>query len=491
MSENNEASVEANCFRGGFTLKASRLGGAVLRPAVLGDSSVLGSVVHSNNASSNSNSNSNNTTINTNNNNNNSSSTLAAAADAGSSSQKTDEVTGAGGGIVGNPFLREQREEEDDASAAVVESTEKSDKEDDEIDERPDPLTMLRNNGIEHRATNIFAAAKTNLPRMQTSGFIFGQNVHERVVGENVSTEANAEAAVSDSTEATSSQLLFSSVIQRAAQSTDNNKETSEAKSLNDVAREYEESRAQKRKYEEVETFTGEENELNIADVSCKLFAFVNSNWEERGRGSLRLNDAKDEQDCSRVVFRTSGNLRLLLNTKVWAAMVAERASQKSLRLTAMDNTGTVKIFLAMGRPADIAQVHKALSERIAKRKLTHPEECAVVETKNGISSESCAVSVQPESTTNDDDEDGDGIVESIPITAAAGGTTNAAALAEADSIEPSPKKALMQADSSVDVVVVATPDDATADSNAEAEAQQPKEQHASASIEDEEEDRA
>lgn len=45
---------------------------------------------------------------------------------------------------------------------------------------------------------------------------------------------------------------------------------------------------------------------------------FVNSNWEERGRGSLRLNDVKNEKDkLSRVVFRTSGNLRLLLNTKV------------------------------------------------------------------------------------------------------------------------------------------------------------------------------
>lgn len=275
-----------------------------------------------------------------------------------------------------------------------------------------------------------------------------------------MSTESNTEAANLGAEEATSSPLQFSSVIQRAAQSTDNNKETSEAKSLTDVAREYEESRAQKRKYEEVETFTGEENEINIADVSCKLFAFVNSNWEERGRGSLRLNDAKDERDSSRVVFRTSGNLRLLLNTKVWAAMVSERASPKSLRLTAMDNTGTVKIFLAMGRPADIAQVHRALSERIAKRKWTHPEECAVVENKNGISSETCAASVQPESTTNDDDDE-EAVVEAIPVA-----VTNAA-VAEADSNEPSPKKALMQADSSADAVVAP----ATADeSDAEAE---------------------
>lgn len=273
-------------------------------------------------------------------------------------------------------------------------------------------------------------------------------------------TESNTEAANLGAAEATSSPLQFSSVIQRAAQSTENNKETSEAKSLTDVAREYEESRAQKRKYEEVETFTGEENEINIADVSCKLFAFVNSNWEERGRGSLRLNDVKDERDSSRVVFRTSGNLRLLLNTKVWAAMVSERASPKSLRLTAMDNTGTVKIFLAMGRPADIAQVHKALSERIAKRKWTHPEECAVAENKNGISSETCAASVQPESTTNEDDDE-EGVVEAIPI------AVTSAAVAEADSNAPSPKKALMQADSSADAVVAPTAAD---DGDAEAE---------------------
>lgn len=147
-----EASVEANCFRGGFTLKASRLGGAVLRPPVLSDSSVISSA-H----------------INTNSN-NNSSTALAGG------NEKTDED-----GIVGNPFLREQKEDEDDVAAQVVESTENIDKDDDEIDERPDPLSLLRNNGIER--SNIFAAAKTTLPRVQTSGFIFGQNVHERVVG--------------------------------------------------------------------------------------------------------------------------------------------------------------------------------------------------------------------------------------------------------------------------------------------------------------------
>lgn len=69
--------------------------------------------------------------------------------------------------------------------------------------------------------------------------------------------------------------MLFSSVIQNAAAKPIENPEkdaNAEAKSLTDVAREYEESRAQKRKYEEVETFTGEENEMNIVDVSWMNF---------------------------------------------------------------------------------------------------------------------------------------------------------------------------------------------------------------------------
>ncbi|KAH8382201.1 hypothetical protein KR009_002260, partial [Drosophila setifemur] len=465
-----EASVETNCFRGGFTLKASRLGGAVLRPAVLANS-----------------------TGSTDNSSSNRSTSLAGGGGGGGGDKAGEED----GGLLNNPFLREAKdedEEEDTAPVAESSSTDKpadkdKDKEreekekDDEVDERPDPLTKLRSNGIER--SSMFAAAKNNMPHVQTIGFVFGQNVHERVVAPipdqaSTSTEPPKEAEVATSS---SSSSLFSSVIQNAAQTTadlseaaastsscsssNNNKESSEAKSLTEVAREYEESRAQKRKFEEVETFTGEEDEINIVDVSCKLFAFVNRNWEERGRGSLRLNDAKDGRGSSRVVFRTSGNLRLLLNTKVWAAMVGVRSSQKSLRLTAIDNSGTVKIFLAMGRPADIAQLHKALSERIAKRKISHPEECNVEETKNGVTSDA-ATDLQPESTTHDDEDE--------DVGAAVAGSSVAIA-AEADSNEPSPKKSLVQPDSSADICVPrlavdGDEDEANIDADADAEAE-------------------
>ena len=48
---------------------------------------------------------------------------------------------------------------------------------------------------------------------------------------------------------------------------------------------------AQKRKYDEVEVTTGEENECNVIHTRAKLYFFENSNWVERGRGQLRLND--------------------------------------------------------------------------------------------------------------------------------------------------------------------------------------------------------
>lgn len=130
---------------------------------------------------------------------------------------------------------------------------------------------------------------------------------------------------------------------------------------------------AQKRKYEEVEITTGEEDERNILEISCKLFTFIENNYEERGRGILRLNDSKSSSH-SRVVFRASGSFRLLLNTKVWRDQICEQPSPKSLRLTAFDTNGVIKIYLVMGRVDDMSLLYRALSSRIRKEKERTPE---------------------------------------------------------------------------------------------------------------------
>lgn len=142
--------------------------------------------------------------------------------------------------------------------------------------------------------------------------------------------------------------------------------------SLVEAARRYEEMKgAQKRKYEEVEIITGEEDEKNILEINCKLFTFDKNNWEERGRGMLRLNDTKIS---SRVVFRASGSLRVLLNTKVWRDQSCQKPSAKSLRLTAFDTNGLLKIYLVMGRNEDIQNLYDALRLRIDRENDRSPE---------------------------------------------------------------------------------------------------------------------
>lgn len=59
----------------------------------------------------------------------------------------------------------------------------------------------------------------------------------------------------------------------------------------------------------------------------------------------------------------------MLLNTKIWDGMIAEPASPKSLRLTAIDTTGQVKVYLVMARPSDIQSLAMALKMRISAEK--------------------------------------------------------------------------------------------------------------------------
>ena len=106
--------------------------------------------------------------------------------------------------------------------------------------------------------------------------------------------------------------------------------------------------------------------------MSWRLFDIAGT-WIERGRGTLRLNDKQLENQTlqSRLVMRTQGSLRVILNTKVsqlislrtkkltnfdtiqiiflqiWADMTVDKASTKSVRLTAMDGD-QIRVFLLM-----------------------------------------------------------------------------------------------------------------------------------------------
>lgn len=77
---------------------------------------------------------------------------------------------------------------------------------------------------------------------------------------------------------------------------------------------------------------TGEENDVNVFQLNlCKLYMYDNakSNWVEKGRGQLRVNDM-DSGMSSRVVMRNSGNLKVILNTKVIFTIISEHKNKFS-----------------------------------------------------------------------------------------------------------------------------------------------------------------
>lgn len=300
---------------------------------------------------------------------------ISSTTDGENNGESSDETQ-----VIPNPFnnskIKNAELDEDETTEAAPKSTADDKSKQKPADSKSSSDLLSGSNLFVTNTKNLFAAAASKSPYMNNgseSNFVFGQNIRERIIGVPDTSESNFDENQSDSSDAPKLFAVSGASTSEAASaggSTNGTeaKESSTVEDLTKVAREYEESRAQKRKLDAVETFTGEENESNILDMSCKLFAFVASNWEQRGPGSLRLNDVNSstEDARSRLVFRTLGNFRVLLNTKVWGGMVVEKPSQKSLRLTAIDaNDGSVKIFLVMARPDDISNLYTTLKKRI------------------------------------------------------------------------------------------------------------------------------
>nr|XP_056723552.1 ran-binding protein 3 [Euleptes europaea] len=193
--------------------------------------------------------------------------------------------------------------------------------------------------------------------------FVFGQNMSERVLSppklSESGTDSNKENTAGDSGSESSSQEATPE------------KANNISESLAESAAAYTKATARKCLLEKVEVITGEEAESNVLQIQCKLFVFdkTSQSWVERGRGLLRLNDMASTDDGtlqSRLVMRTQGSLRLILNTKLWAQMQIDKASEKSIRITAMDTEDQgVKVFLISASSKDTGQLYAALHHRI------------------------------------------------------------------------------------------------------------------------------
>ncbi|CAG5121095.1 unnamed protein product, partial [Candidula unifasciata] len=212
------------------------------------------------------------------------------------------------------------------------------------------------------------------------SDFVFGKNLSQRVTGVTSPSENLAEASA-PSGFVFGESLATRAVAEANGSSESSHKDDSDSDSgklnrtLEESAREYQAKHENKTELKEVKRVTGEEEESNVLQANAKLFLFdaTTQSWAERGRGVIRLNDMSSEDSrsfTSRLVMRTQGSLRVVLNTKIWPGMTIERASVKSVRITAMDTDETVKIFLIMTNTKDSENLLRAIDWRIQQLKI-------------------------------------------------------------------------------------------------------------------------
>ncbi|XP_050342384.1 ran-binding protein 3 [Nymphalis io] len=290
-----------------------------------------------------------------------------------------------------NPFLKVSEPEGGNAEKKNETVTSVDTRLNETKDEEAPKFVPLGSSSVAPRTTTSVPTPAQPTTSTSSSGFVFGQNLSERVViKENVN---NGEASIDHSSSNGSSELLFTSAVASAVKENVQVQDEAAAEGgegLAAAAAEYERSHARPPPPTSYCTMTGEEDEINVLQISCRLFAWESGSWRERGRGVLRLNDgaaggaaggaasgAAGGAGGARLVARVAGSLRVVLNTKLWPDMVVERAGNKSLRITAADAQQQVKLFLIMGAPADISQLHRALMARISlsKRSSISPKE--------------------------------------------------------------------------------------------------------------------
>lgn len=255
-----------------------------------------------------------------------------------------------------------------------------------------------------------------------TSGFVFGQNFSERAKGG----AEGSEPIATTSTFSLAKKPTFSSPTKaKPVEFGDGAKtvpdvsaktaESSAAASLEESAAAHFAAAESRDIIPEVQVVTGEEDEKNVLMIQCKLYQFNTSsqNWVERGMGNLHLNDHKftgvDGHFQSRLVMRAHGSLRLVLNTKIWSGMTVDRASKKSIRVSAQCGE-EIGVFLIVSTTInDAEQIYRALEYRVLHQKQwdeENPDKAATSSSKSDAKNEQDKGKKDKEKNSSKNDEE-------------------------------------------------------------------------------------
>ncbi|KAL9323131.1 hypothetical protein ACSQ67_011184 [Phaseolus vulgaris] len=114
---------------------------------------------------------------------------------------------------------------------------------------------------------------------------------------------------------------------------------------------------------QEVAVETGEENEKVMFNADSVLFEFVDSSWKERGKGELKVNVASETKKA-RLLMRSRGNLRLILNARLYSDMKLTNMDKKGVTFacinSASEGKGGLSTFALKFKDRSIVEEFKA-----------------------------------------------------------------------------------------------------------------------------------
>lgn len=94
---------------------------------------------------------------------------------------------------------------------------------------------------------------------------------------------------------------------------------------------------------QEVPVETGEENEKPVFVADSVLFEYLDGAWKERGKGELKVNVATTGTVRARLIMRTRGNYRLILNASLYPDMKLANMDKKGITFACVNSVSEGK----------------------------------------------------------------------------------------------------------------------------------------------------
>ena len=105
------------------------------------------------------------------------------------------------------------------------------------------------------------------------------------------------------------------------------------------------------------------ENEEVVFNADSVLFEFADGSWKERGKGELKVNVASETKKA-RLLMRSKGNYRLILNARLYPDMKLTNMDKKGVTFaclnSASEGKGGLSTFALKFKDGSIVEEFKA-----------------------------------------------------------------------------------------------------------------------------------